>query len=50
VTDKARDGIVQTEANSAKRPWIAPEVEVAPTRGANGSFSRGGSADYGIYS
>ena len=50
MTDKARDFIVQTEANSAKRPWIAPQIEVAPTRGANGSFSRSGGADYGIYS
>lgn len=50
MTHKAEDAIVQTDVNSAKRPWVAPEVEIAPTRNANGSFSRSGGIDYGLYS
>lgn len=50
MNDKARDDIVQTEPDSAKRPWITPEVEIAPARDANGSFSRSGNVDYNLYS
>lgn len=50
VADKARDGIVQTSTDSGKRPWIAPEIEIAPARDANAFGGPPGGVDYGIYS
>jgi hypothetical protein len=49
VTSKASGEIVRM-SNSGKRKWIAPEIEIASARGANGSFSRSGSLDYNLYS
>jgi hypothetical protein len=50
VTNKVSGETVRTPPSSGKRQWIAPEIEIAPGRGANGSFSASGSLDYGIYS
>jgi hypothetical protein len=49
VTHKIRGGIAQI-SNSAKRQWIAPEIEVAPARGASAFGGPVGGVDYGIYS
>jgi hypothetical protein len=50
VADKARGGIAQTSSNSGKRQWIAPEIEIAPARGASAFFGPPGGVDYGFYS
>lgn len=50
MTDKVRGGIAQTPSNSGKRPWIAPEIEIAPARGANAFGGPPGGVDYGFYS
>lgn len=49
MTDKARGDIPQTP-NSGKRPWISPEVEIAPARGAEAFGGPPGGVDYGFYS
>jgi hypothetical protein len=35
---------------SGKRPWISPEVEIAPARSAEAFGGPPGGVDYGIYS
>lgn len=50
MTDKVRGGTAQTSPNSGKRQWIAPEIEIAPARGASSFGGPPGGVDYGIYS
>lgn len=50
MTDKARGEIAQTSSNSGKRQWIAPEIEIAPARGASAFAGPPGGVDYGFYS
>lgn len=50
MTDKARMGTAQTTQNSGKRPWVSPEVEIAPARNAEAFGGPPGGVDYGIYS
>lgn len=49
MTDKARVDAAQT-ANSGKRPWISPQVEIAPGRSAEAFGGPVGGIDYGVYS
>jgi hypothetical protein len=50
VTDRIRGVIAQESSNSGKRQWIAPEIEIAPARGASATFGPPGGVDYGFYS
>jgi hypothetical protein len=50
VADKSSVGTVQTAPNKGKRPWISPEVEIAPARAAEAFFGPPGGVDYGFYS
>lgn len=50
MTNKIRDGIAQNPSNSGKRQWIAPEIEIAPARGASAFGGPPGGVDYGFYS
>ena len=50
MTDKARVGSVKAPSNSGKRPWVSPEVEIAPARNAEAFGGPPGGVDYGIYS
>lgn len=49
VTDKVSVGPAQTPI-SGKRPWISPEVEIAPARSAEAFGGPPGGVDYGFYS
>jgi len=50
VTDKARGEIARNSSNSSKRQWIAPQIEIAPARGASAFGGPPGGVDYGFYS
>jgi hypothetical protein len=50
VTDKAREGSGKTPSGSGKRPWVSPEVEIAPARNAEAFGGPPGGVDYGFYS
>ena len=50
MTDKVRGGSAQSPSSSGKRQWIAPEIEIAPARGANAFGGPIGGVDYGLYS
>lgn len=49
MTEKVPGEVAQT-SNSGKRQWIAPEIEIAPARGASAFFGPPGGVDYGFYS
>ena len=49
MTNKSRSEIAQS-SNSGKRLWIAPEIEIAPARGASAFGGPPGGVDYGFYS
>lgn len=50
MTDKVRGDSAQNSSNSGKRQWIAPEIEIAPARGASAFGGPPGGVDYGFYS
>jgi len=50
VAHKVKGEVAQNSSNSGKRQWIAPEIEIAPARGANAFGGPPGGVDYGIYS
>jgi hypothetical protein len=50
VANETRNKIAQTPSNSGKRPWVAPEVEIAPARDAEAFAGPPGGVDYGFYS
>lgn len=49
MTNKV-SGEIARNSNSGKRQWIAPEIEIAPARGASAFGGPPGGVDYGIYS
>jgi len=51
MSKETRDEIRPEEAAaSEKKAWIAPRIEAIRGSDAAASFSRSGSADYGLYS
>lgn len=50
MVNEARIGTGRKNSQSAKRPWMSPEVEIAPARDAKAFAGPPGGVDYGFYS
>jgi hypothetical protein len=50
MSDKVSRETALEAPRKGKRNWVRPVIDVAAARQAEGSFSMGGTADYGIYS